>query len=284
MACGYRGEDTLRKSLNTKGNGAACCSITLDNCRKEAELIGYECPVHYVEKDYDGEGDMKMKRKYILLFIVLVLLSACGGQTEESGTADYRLLTVDEVQVEVMMVMVRPHISVTVIPTWPDECASWEKREGAVEQHQEGQTFYMDIYVTHLAGDECLAGSHPLFLGIGLDFTSLPAGEYVVNVNGVTAPFVITPEQAYDQNTLDQIEAVTNAVNDDLAECFGVTGADIISFQRITWMNSCLDLAEPDEVCADVLTPGYLVAAAEGEQVWEYHTNQDGSELRVVEP
>jgi len=212
------------------------------------------------------------------------MLSACGRQPEESDTTDYGLLDVDAVEVQVTMIGPRPDIGVTVTPTWPDECASWEKREGAIQQRQEGTTFYMDIYVTHLADDECDVASHPLQLGIGLDYTSLPAGHYMVNVNGVAAPFEITPEQAFDQNTAEQIDAVTRAVQADLEERFGVTGADIVSFQSMMWMDACLNMAEADEVCNEVLTPGYLVVAGDGEQVWEYHTNQDGSELRVLAP
>jgi hypothetical protein len=225
-----------------------------------------------------------MKRKCFLLLLIVILLNACGPRSEDSGTTDYGLLAVDKVQVQVHAVLAQPHISVAVSATLPDDCTYWEKREGAIQQRQEGYNFFMDIYVTHLTSAECDATPHPLELGIGLEYTSLPAGNYTINVNGITTQFEITPEQAFDQNTAEQIEAVTRSVQADLSERFGVTDADILSFQRMMWMDSCLDLAEPDEVCSEMLTPGYFVAASDGEQVWEYHTNQDGSELRVVEP
>jgi len=223
-----------------------------------------------------------MKRKYLLLLVILLLLSACGSSPEEPVVTDNGLLDVDAVEVQVSVISVAPEISVTVSATLPDNCTSWEKREGAVQQRQEGQIFYIDIYVTKQTGIECDTNPQPLELGIGLDYTSLPAGNYIVNVNGITAPFEITPEQAFEKNTAEQIEAVTSAVHADLAERFGVTGADILSIDSMMWMNSCLNMAEPDEVCAEVLTPGYLVVAGKGGQSWEYHTNQDGSELRVL--
>jgi hypothetical protein len=225
-----------------------------------------------------------MKRKILLLLLIVILLNACVPSSEDSVTTEYGLLAVDKVQVQVYAVWVQPHISVTVSGTLPDDCTYWEKREGAVQQRQEEYNFFMEIYVTQLTSAECDATPHLQELHIGLQYTSLPAGNYILNVNGVAAPFEITSDQAYDQNTAEQVEAVVSAVRADLAKNFNVTEFDIVSVQPRMWMNSCLNIADPDEICAEVLTPGYLVVAGDGEYTWEYHTNQDGSELRVLTP
>lgn len=54
-----------------------------------------------------------------------------------------------------------------------------------------------------------------------------------------------------------------------------VTGA----FER-EWPNSCLGLAEEDELCAQVITPGFEVTVQAQGAEFIYHTNANGSVLR----
>lgn len=57
---------------------------------------------------------------------------------------------------------------------------------------------------------------------------------------------------------------------------------DVLSFEAREWPDACLGLAAADEMCAQVITPGYLVTLrAEGE-IHEARTNQDGSAVRFA--
>jgi len=66
-----------------------------------------------------------------------------------------------------------------------------------------------------------------------------------------------------------------------LAKTLGVaeTAVQLVSSKAIEWPDACLGVAQKDVVCAQVITPGYsFLFAAKGRQ-YEYHTNQDGSQV-----
>jgi hypothetical protein len=78
-------------------------------------------------------------------------------------------------------------------------------------------------------------------------------------------------------------EAITSKVKAALAAALGVPTGDIqvVSTQIIEWPNSCLGVAAPGIMCAQMVTPGYLVVVEANGQQYEYHTNGDAS---AVEP
>ncbi len=55
----------------------------------------------------------------------------------------------------------------------------------------------------------------------------------------------------------------------------------IAQAQQQTWTNSCLDLQSPVERCMGVQTAGWRVAVAGGSMPLVFHTNEDGSTLRL---
>lgn len=61
-------------------------------------------------------------------------------------------------------------------------------------------------------------------------------------------------------------------------------GATLVSVERTEWPDSCLGAARPDEVCAQVITPGYrIVVRRDGKQL-EYHTELNGGARLVEQP
>ncbi len=74
-------------------------------------------------------------------------------------------------------------------------------------------------------------------------------------------------------------EQATNAALADAEGLFGVDESEIVvesaAFQE--WSNSCLDAADEGELCAEVITPGFvIVIEIEGTQ-YEYHTDLSGN-------
>jgi hypothetical protein len=54
----------------------------------------------------------------------------------------------------------------------------------------------------------------------------------------------------------------------------------VVSFERVEWPDGCLGLAEPDEGCIQVITPGWrVVLEAQGQQ-FEVRTDMEGRQVR----
>lgn len=71
------------------------------------------------------------------------------------------------------------------------------------------------------------------------------------------------------------IQAVSESQNQP-PENFSIQGAT----EQI-WPNSCLGLAQDDEVCLQMLVPGWQVKVTDEEQTWIYRTDGDGTSLRL---
>jgi hypothetical protein len=68
----------------------------------------------------------------------------------------------------------------------------------------------------------------------------------------------------------------------DLADRTGVNIAEVqvVSIQQTEWNDACLELGQPNEMCAQVMVPGYrIVLEVEGQQ-YVYHTDMVGDALR----
>jgi len=53
----------------------------------------------------------------------------------------------------------------------------------------------------------------------------------------------------------------------------------LVSFEVVEWRDSCLGVVTPGIGCLTVITPGYIVIFDANGGIYEYHTNQDGSQL-----
>lgn len=81
-------------------------------------------------------------------------------------------------------------------------------------------------------------------------------------------------------------EAITDAAVKFAAAELGVDAAaiQVVSVEEATWRNSCLGVDRLNEMCMDVITPGFrVVLSADGQEI-AVHTNQDASALRLADP
>lgn len=71
------------------------------------------------------------------------------------------------------------------------------------------------------------------------------------------------------------IEAARHRVAQDL----GIDASDItvVSFELTEWQDSCLGVNLPDQVCSQVIVPGYKVNMIANSNAYEAHTNMDAS-------
>lgn len=58
---------------------------------------------------------------------------------------------------------------------------------------------------------------------------------------------------------------------------------EVVSVEAVEWPDACLGVTNPDEMCAQVITPGYRVILDADGRAYEYHTNEDGSSIRLAE-
>ncbi|MBI5284919.1 MAG: hypothetical protein HY874_07465 [Chloroflexi bacterium] len=53
-------------------------------------------------------------------------------------------------------------------------------------------------------------------------------------------------------------------------------GASLATVEQVDWPDACLGVAEPNQVCAQVITPGYRVVVERSGGRIEYHTSRVG--------
>lgn len=57
----------------------------------------------------------------------------------------------------------------------------------------------------------------------------------------------------------------------------------VVSLEAAEWPNSCLGVEKADQVCAEVITPGFKIVLEQLGTQYEYHTDSDGTNFAIVE-
>jgi hypothetical protein len=98
---------------------------------------------------------------------------------------------------------------------------------------------------------------------------------------------VITPTVPQQTATPEGKQASSNpaekAAVDQLAARLNLPAGQItvVSIESQEWPDSCLGYPQPGEMCAMIVTPGYLVVLTADGKTFDVHTNLDGSEVRL---
>lgn len=94
--------------------------------------------------------------------------------------------------------------------------------------------------------------------------------------------FVPAPEAATDASTLPPAAL---EVQQQLARQLAIDpqSVSVLSVEATNWPDSCLGAEQPGEMCAAVITPGFKITLDADGQDYVLHTNEDGSNYRVVE-
>jgi hypothetical protein len=106
----------------------------------------------------------------------------------------------------------------------------------------------------------------------------------------VAATLVATPIPAVTSTPKpgsDLSSAAALAAQHALAKRLGISenAAAITSIERIDWPDSCIGAPSPNEMCAQMVTPGYQVKLTADGTVYYYDTNLDGSDVRpAIQP
>lgn len=108
----------------------------------------------------------------------------------------------------------------------------------------------------------------------------------------VTADGVATPDSGVDiyltplggEFQLLPPEFIT-AVQQMLANVLGIPVAvvTVTGVEPVQWTDTCLEAPFPDEVCAEVLTPGYRLVLEAGGETFELRTDASGRSVRLAQ-
>ena len=84
---------------------------------------------------------------------------------------------------------------------------------------------------------------------------------------------------------VDLPSGVETAVKGMLSSMIGVPveEIDVAAAQEKEWSDACLGLEQQDEMCAQVVTPGWEVTLRAQEQNYVFHSDGDGAVVRMKE-
>jgi hypothetical protein len=108
---------------------------------------------------------------------------------------------------------------------------------------------------------------------------------YRVTVHAAGETYVFRTDQDASSVRLESSgasEAAVAAAIEKLSRQLDLSPAQIelVLVEEAEWPDPCLGLPEPDELCAMVITPGYLVELQSGGQSYRFRTDLEGSTVR----
>ncbi len=108
------------------------------------------------------------------------------------------------------------------------------------------------------------------------------AGSILPTIADLPTPTAPLPSPTIVPNESSSALAV-EAAQQDLAQRLKIplSSLRLVTAQAKTWQDGCLGLATPEEICIQVLVPGWQLKLTNGQTIWNYRTNQNGTILRV---
>ena len=88
----------------------------------------------------------------------------------------------------------------------------------------------------------------------------------------------MTPEIAMELST--SVETAVLAAASELTQVEQSQLA-IVDAVPQDWPDGCLGLAEADEMCTAALVPGWAVTVSDGQQQWNFRTDEEGIVIRL---
>lgn len=126
------------------------------------------------------------------------------------------------------------------------------------------------IFSWLIPGQGQLFGSPGLALPLALE-----------SLSAQTSPALLSQSSPQRKPMLPQ--AIADNILQDLAQRTDQPRSrlKIESSEATQWPNSCLGLAKPEELCAQMITAGWRVEVNDGKKTWIYRTDQRGKTIRL---
>lgn len=85
-----------------------------------------------------------------------------------------------------------------------------------------------------------------------------------------------TPGELPPGAVLEAISQLSQELNVSVDEI------EVLDFEQVDWPDACLGIPQEDQVCAQVITPGFRVVLGVAGQQYEFRSNQDGTLVMQV--
>jgi hypothetical protein len=197
---------------------------------------------------------------------VVAGLEAAGGNVEPAGTLEQPFFEVDASLITLNGQTVQ-------IFEFADEAT---RQEASNRIAQDASTIG-EVIPTWVDQPHFWATGRVIVLYVGTDEAVLALLNNVLGIPAAVGP--ITPTGEIPPQVILEAQRV-------LSEQLGVnvTEIQIVQFEQVDWPDACLGLPQPDEVCAQVITPGFrIVLQVEGQQ-HEVRTDLEGRQVRIQTP
>lgn len=92
-----------------------------------------------------------------------------------------------------------------------------------------------------------------------------------------------TPAKTVNSNFKELPKFVKSTVLSNATKHFSkpVTDIRITQAQKQNWGDSCLGLAEPGKLCAQVIVPGWKIVVSDGKSELVYRTDEKGRQVKL---
>jgi len=117
-------------------------------------------------------------------------------------------------------------------------------------------------------------------------FLSLGIG--AAGQDAIALPFFPSSQTTYSISatpfqTTQPPQAMVNALRQSLSKQTGIPAKKlrVVESTQKTWPNGCLGLAKADEMCTQMMVPGWRIVFSNGTQRWTYRTDATGRNYRL---
>lgn len=115
----------------------------------------------------------------------------------------------------------------------------------------------------------------------GLSMLAIACSPTVTPDSTLASPSV--PTAAASPSTSDAPLEVIQRLKTALANQSGIAESDIslASSEAVEWGDACLGVPQPNEMCAQVITPGYRVVLTTPQGEYSIHSDRSGQTFRI---
>jgi hypothetical protein len=221
-----------------------------------------------------------MKRTLITLILIFLLVSACAGAGGTVPPADTPTLPPTEAPTSppVEPTPMPTHIPVDIPPAVRAAIDALTQSQGV----SAGQVTVVSVEAVTWP-DGCLGVVRP---GVMCTQQTVPGFRIILEASGKQYEYHTNQDGSNiapsEGGPLEMVTPAEQAAIQALSRSLGIPAGEVqvVSSAIVEWPDSCLGVALPGIVCAQMITPGYLIVLEANGVQYEYHTNDSGSAAR----